>query len=90
MLLFLKTQSARGSRLWSLIYRRYRLGVKSLPRLLGGEVTEQQAKQLCVAALPLNIDGVTPEQFLSGDQTGMSNEQQAAWANFFDVIERFQ
>ncbi|ATG42980.1 hypothetical protein PhaeoP18_01015 [Phaeobacter piscinae] len=65
-------------------------GVKSLPRLLGGEVTEQQAKQLCVAALPLNIDGVTPERFLSGDQTGMSNEQQAAWANFFDVIERFQ
>ncbi|MGH1330561.1 MAG: hypothetical protein ACRBBK_06735 [Paracoccaceae bacterium] len=65
-------------------------GVESLPQILGGELNGQQVEQLCVAALPLTIDWVTPEQLFMGDESGMADEQEAAWANFFGVVEDFQ
>jgi hypothetical protein len=62
----------------------------SLPQVLGAELNRQQVDQLCAAALPLNIDWVTPEQFIMGDESGIPDEQEAAWANFFRAIEDFQ
>ena len=65
-------------------------GLESLPQIIGVELNGQQVEQLCVAALSLNIDWVTPEQFIMGDERGMPDEQEAAWANFFGVVEGFQ
>lgn len=65
------------------------VGLNSLPQLLGGELTDQQIEQLCAAALPLNIDWVTPEQFIMRDENGIPDEQEAAWAKFFEIIEGF-
>ncbi|MEM7241732.1 MAG: hypothetical protein AAF429_06060 [Pseudomonadota bacterium] len=64
-------------------------GLQSLPTIFGGDLSEQQAKQLCAAALQLNIDWVTPEQFGMGDESGMPDKQEAAWANFFRVVAGF-
>jgi hypothetical protein len=65
-------------------------GLESLPQIIGVELNGQQVEQLCVAALSLNIDWVTPEQFIMGDERGMPDEQEAAWANFWGVVEDFQ
>lgn len=65
-------------------------GLESLPQVLGAALNDQQVNQLCAAALPLNIDWVTPEQFIMGDESGIPDEQQAAWANFWNVVEGFQ
>lgn len=65
-------------------------GPDSLPQLLGAKLNSQQVDQLCAAALPLNINWVTPEQFIMGDESGMPDEQEAAWANFWRVVEDFQ
>jgi hypothetical protein len=65
-------------------------GLESLPQILGSELNGQHVEKLCVAALPLNIDWVTPEQFIMGDESGMPDEQEADWANFWGVVEDFQ
>jgi len=65
-------------------------GLESLPQVLGAELSRVQVDQLCDAALPLNIDWVSPEQFIMGDESGMPDEQEAAWANFWKVVEGFQ
>ena len=65
-------------------------GRESLPQLLGAELNGRQVDQLCAAALQLNIEWVTPEQFIMGDESEMPDEQKAAWANFFGIAEGFQ
>jgi len=65
-------------------------GVESLPHILGADLNEQQVEQLCAAALQLNIDRVTPEQFVMGDESGIPDETEAAWANFWGVVESLQ
>ena len=65
-------------------------GLESLPNILGADLNGQQVEQLCAAALPLNIDWVTPEQFVMRDERGISDEQEAAWANFLRVVEGIQ
>ncbi|UWR78090.1 hypothetical protein K4L04_01400 [Phaeobacter inhibens] len=65
-------------------------GVESLPHILGADLNEQQVEQLCAAALQLNIDWVTPEQFVMGDESGIPDETEAAWANFWRVVESLQ
>ncbi|WP_299867971.1 hypothetical protein [uncultured Roseobacter sp.] len=65
-------------------------GLESMPQVLGAELNEPQVERLCAAALPLNIDWVTPEQFVMGDESGIPDEQEAAWANFFRVVEGLQ
>ena len=65
-------------------------GLESLPQLLGGALSDQQVNQLCAVAIPLTIDWVTPEQLLMHDESGMSEEHQAAWASFWSVVEGFQ
>ncbi len=40
--------------------------------------------------LPLNVDWVSLEQFAMGDESGVPDEQEAAWANFWKVVESFQ
>ncbi|MFV1497991.1 hypothetical protein VW040_16815 [Phaeobacter sp. JH85H1] len=65
-------------------------GLESLPQILGAELKGQQIGLLCAAALPLNIDWVTPEQFIMGDESGIPDEMKAAWANFWRVVESLQ
>lgn len=65
-------------------------GLESLPQVLGAALNDQQVNQLCAAALPLNIDWVTPDQFIMGDESGIPDEQEAAWANFWNVVEGLQ
>lgn len=65
-------------------------GRQNLASMLGANLNEQQVERLCAAALQLNIDWVTPEQFPVGDESGITDEQKAAWANFFGVVEALQ
>ena len=65
-------------------------GRESLPQILGTELGEQQVELLCAAALPLNIDWVTPEQFVMGDESGIPDDMEVAWANFWGVVESLQ
>lgn len=65
-------------------------GQESLPQILGTALNGPQVDQVCAAALPLNIDWVTPAQFAVGDQSGMSVEMEAAWINFWVVVESLQ
>jgi len=65
-------------------------GLESLPQILGTELSGQQVELLCAAALLLNIDWVTPEQFVMGDESAIPDDMEVAWANFWEVIESFQ
>ncbi|AHD10066.1 hypothetical protein PhaeoP75_02360 [Phaeobacter gallaeciensis] len=65
-------------------------GPESLQQVLGAELNGQQVDQLCAVALPLNIDWVTPEQFIMGDESDIPDAQKAAWVDFFSVVEGFQ
>ena len=65
-------------------------GLESLPQILGTELSGQQVELLCAAALPLNIDWVTPEQFVMGDESGIPDDMEVAWANFWGVVESLQ
>ncbi|MCF2905690.1 hypothetical protein L0666_11890 [Octadecabacter sp. CECT 8868] len=65
-------------------------GYESLTQVLGSEVTNQQAEQLCAAARPLSVAWVTPEQLVNDDEDGVPTEQRAAWAEFWKVVESFQ
>lgn len=65
-------------------------GLESLPQILGAELNGRQVDLLCAAALPLNIDWVTPEQFIMGDESGIPDEMETAWANFWGVVESLQ
>lgn len=65
-------------------------GLESLPQVLGADLNGRQGDQLCSAALPLNIDWISAEQFIMGDESGMPDVQEAAWANFWNVVEGFQ
>lgn len=58
----------------------------NLTQLLGGEISLQQAARLCPAALPLNIEWLTPEVLSSGDE-GMSEEQKIVWEIFYKIVE---
>mgnify|MGYP007089912696 CR=1 FL=1 len=65
-------------------------GLGSLPQILGTEWSGQQGDLLCAAALPLNIDWVTPQQFIMGDESGIPDDMEVAWANFLEVVESLQ
>ena len=65
-------------------------GLESLPQILGTELSGPQVELLCAAALPLNIDWVTPEQFVMGDESDMPDDMEVAWANFWRVVESLQ
>lgn len=65
-------------------------GLGSLPQILGTELSGQQGDLLCAAALPLNIDWVTPQQFIMGDESGIPDDMEVAWANFWRVVESLQ
>ena len=65
-------------------------GLESLPQILGAELSWQQVELLCAAALPLNIDWVTPEQFVMGDESGIPDDMEVAWADFWGVVESLQ
>ena len=65
-------------------------GLEYLPQILGTELSGQQIELLCAAALPLNIDWVTPEQFVMGDESGIPDDMEVAWANFWGVVESLQ
>lgn len=47
----------------------------NLAKLLGTEITPQQAEQLCATALPLSIGWLTPEQLETGDGNDMPKYQ---------------
>lgn len=65
-------------------------GLENMPQILGAELNGQQLDLLCAAALPLSIDWVTPEQFIIGEESGIPDEMEAAWANFWTVVESLQ
>lgn len=65
-------------------------GLDILPKLIGIEITGQQVEQLCAAALPLNIDWLTPEHFNRRDESEVPVGQETGWADFFAVVEGFQ
>lgn len=65
-------------------------GLGSLPQILGTELSGQKVDLLCAAALPLNINWVTPEQFIMGDESGIPDDMEVAWANFLGVVESLQ
>ncbi len=65
-------------------------GDEGLAQILGGELTSEQAQQLCSAARPLNIAWVTPQQLVNDDEDGISPEQRAAWEGFWEVVESLQ
>ena len=65
-------------------------GLESLPQILGTELSGQQVELLCAVALPLNIDWVTPVQFVMGDESGIPDDMEVAWANFWGVVESLQ
>lgn len=58
----------------------------NLPQLLGREIAPQQNARLCAAALPLNIEWLTPEVLASGDE-GMSEDQKIVWETFYKIVE---
>ncbi|MFC3145280.1 hypothetical protein [Psychromarinibacter halotolerans] len=65
-------------------------GRESLQEFLGAGLNGRQVAQLCSAALSLNIDWVTPEQLILDDESGIPDEQKAAWGKFYGVVEGFQ
>ena len=65
-------------------------GEKGLAKVLGGEISKEQAEQLCGAARPLSVAWVTPEQLVKNDEDGVPTEQRAAWAEFWRVVESLQ
>ncbi|MDX8355188.1 hypothetical protein [Cognatiyoonia sp. IB215182] len=62
-------------------------GLEGLSQILGAELDGQQMEQLCEAALPLNIDWVTPQHLVNEDEISVPSEQMEAWAEFWQVIE---
>ena len=62
-------------------------GLDGLSQILGAELDGQQVEQLCEAALPLNIDWVTPKHLVDDDEISVPSEQREAWAEFWQVIE---
>ncbi|MEO1196848.1 MAG: hypothetical protein AAFX45_11825 [Pseudomonadota bacterium] len=65
-------------------------GLGSVQQILGTELSRQKVDLLCAAALQLNIDWVTPEQFIMGDESGIPDDMEVAWANFWEVVESLQ
>jgi hypothetical protein len=65
-------------------------GGEGLTLLLGSEISKEQAMQLCIAARPLSVAWVTPEQLVNDGDDGVPTEQRAAWAEFWQVVESLQ
>ena len=62
-------------------------GTVGLSQLLGVDLSSQQMRQLCTAALPLKIDWVTPEQIVSGYADGIASGKLTALLDFYQVIK---
>lgn len=62
-------------------------GDEGLRKILGREISEEQAQQLCRAARPLSVSWITPEQLVNDDEDGVPTAQRAAWAEFWRVVE---
>ena len=65
-------------------------GDGGLAKVLGGDISKEQAEQLCDAARPLSVAWVTPEQLVNDDEDGVPTEQRVAWAEFWKVVESLQ
>ncbi|WP_136444013.1 hypothetical protein [Pacificoceanicola onchidii] len=65
-------------------------GEAGLSRLIGVNLTPEQVETLCAAALPLNLDWITPEDLAQGTDDGISPEQRAAWEAFYRISEGFR
>ncbi|MCG7624161.1 hypothetical protein [Epibacterium sp. Ofav1-8] len=65
-------------------------GEESLIEVLGGKIAKEQAEKLCNAARPISVTWATPEQLANDDEDGMTPDQRAAWAEFWQVIEGLQ
>ena len=65
-------------------------GDEGLTQVLGSQISNEQAEQLCDAARPLSVSWVTPEQLVNDDEDAVPTEQRAAWAEFWTVVESFQ
>ena len=82
-----KMQGVLNCELTSTLCSKISTGDEGITQLLGSEVTNQQAEQLCAAARPLSVAWVTPEQLINDDEDGVPTEQRAAWAEFWKVVE---
>ncbi|MEM9584657.1 MAG: hypothetical protein AAGA08_16220 [Pseudomonadota bacterium] len=71
-------------------YQKISEGDEGLTQLLGSETSKEQEEQLCAAARPLSIAGLTPKQLANGDGDRMPAEQLAAWIEFWKVVESLQ
>ena len=58
-----------------------------LIKVLGTELSDQQAKQLCTKALPLNMNWITPQQLVADDEEGVPRDQKKALEAFFQFVE---
>ena len=62
----------------------------SLSEILNAKISKQQEQILCTAALPLNIDWLTPEYLTNDDGSAYPPEQKVVREAFFKIVEKLQ
>lgn len=58
--------------------------------ILGAGMSRADVGQLCAAALPLNLEWLTPQAWASASDGGMSESQRLAWLGFYQFAETIE